>query len=69
MNHQHQQPRLLNSKQVQQLYSISRATLHRRLNAGMLPRPIQINGNNFWNSTEVNQHIDELIGGNAKWKG
>lgn len=55
--------KLLSSKEVCNLYSISRATLWRRLKAGQIPPPITVNSRNYWLAEEVEAHIDNLMGG------
>ena len=54
---------LYNAKKVLEIYSISRPTLHRRLNAGQIPQPISINGRNFWSAEIIDNHIAEIVGG------
>jgi predicted DNA-binding transcriptional regulator AlpA len=54
---------LYNSKKIQEIYSISRPTLHRRLSAGQIPQPIQINGRNYWSAELIEQHLSQLTGG------
>lgn len=55
--------KLLTSKEVCSLYSISRATLWRRLKAGQIPAPTKINSRNYWLSEQVSEHISIVIGG------
>ncbi len=57
--------RLLSTKEVAHLYSISRSTLWRRIKAGQIPTPTTINGRNYWSSEHINEHIDSVIGGAA----
>jgi len=60
MNQQNQ--RLYNTSKMLDIFSISKATLYRWLAAGTFPKPIQINGRNYWNAIVIDQHISDLTG-------
>jgi len=53
---------LYNSKKILEIYSITNATLHRRLSAGQIPQPIQINGRNYWSAEVIEKHLSEILG-------
>lgn len=57
------QNHLYNSSRLLELYSISRATLARRLASCLIPPPLKINGRNYWSAEVIDQHLSELIGG------
>jgi predicted DNA-binding transcriptional regulator AlpA len=57
------QKKLLNARDVCEIYRISRVTLWRRVKAGQIPPPTTINSRNYWLAEEIEDHIDNLMGG------
>ncbi len=52
---------LLDQPKVCRRYCISRSTLWRRVKAGQVPAPTKINGQNYWLSEVIDEHILSLF--------
>ena len=55
-------PQMLKAADVLKLLNISRATLTRWQQKGLLPKPIKIGRTVFWRATELHKHISKNLG-------
>ncbi|MBD2803071.1 AlpA family phage regulatory protein [Xenorhabdus sp. M] len=52
--------KLLNRKQVCTVLSLSRATLYRKIERGLIPKPLKDGRSSKWKESDLQSYIDSL---------
>jgi predicted DNA-binding transcriptional regulator AlpA len=54
-----QMHRFMNRRQLRDRIPVSDMTIWRWMKAGIFPKPIKINGRNYWRSNEIDSFLEE----------